>query len=56
MKVAVFGTLPFSDLIKEGFKSMGHEITNEDPDLIYSNDREQFDKKSIVKNILKVKK
>ena len=38
MKIAIFGILPFSDLIKEGFKKLDHEISNEDPDLIYAND------------------
>ena len=38
MKIAVFGTIPFSDLIKEGFKKLGHEISNKDPDLIFAND------------------
>ena len=38
MRVAVFGILPFSDLIKEGFKKLGHKISNENPDIIYSND------------------
>ena len=38
MKIAIFGILPFSDLIKDGFKDLGHEITNENPDLIFAND------------------
>jgi len=38
MKIAVFGILPFSDLIKEGFKKIGHEISNVNPDIIFSND------------------
>ena len=38
MKLSVFGHLPFSDLIKKGFEKLGHEITNESPDLIFSND------------------
>ena len=38
MKIAVFGILPFSDLIKQGFQQLGHKISNDDPDLIYSND------------------
>ena len=38
MKIAVFGILPFSQLIKEGFKELGHAITIENPDLIFSND------------------
>jgi len=38
MKIAVFGIIPFSDLIKEGFVKLGHEISNNNPDLIYAND------------------
>ena len=38
MKIAVFGILPFSDLIKEGFKKLGHEISNVNPDIVLSND------------------
>ena len=38
MKIAVFGILPFSQLIKEGFEKLGYEISNEDPNLIYAND------------------
>lgn len=38
MKIAVFGTIPFSDLIKEGFKKLGHEISNVNPDIVFSND------------------
>jgi len=38
MKIAVFGIIPFSDLIKEGLKEMGHEISNYNPDLIFAND------------------
>ena len=38
MKISVFGILPFSQLIKEGFEKLGHEISNEDPYLIYAND------------------
>ena len=38
MKIAVFGILPFSDLIKEGFKKLGHEISNVNPDIVFSND------------------
>jgi len=38
MKIAVFGILPFSDLIKQGFIKLNHTITNNEPDLIYSND------------------
>ena len=35
MKISVFGMLPFSNLIKEGFTKLGHEISDEDPELIY---------------------
>ena len=38
MKIAIFGILPFSELIKEGFQILGHKISNENPDLIYAND------------------
>ena len=38
MKIAVFGILPFSDLIKEGFKKLDHEISNVNPDIVFSND------------------
>ena len=38
MKIAVFGILPFSDLIKDGFKKLGHEISNVNPDIVFSND------------------
>ena len=38
MKISVFGMLPFSHLIKEGFEKLGHEISNENPELIYAND------------------
>jgi len=38
MKISVFGILPFSQLIKEGFGKLGYEISNEDPNLIYAND------------------
>ena len=64
MKIAVFGTLPFSDLIKEGFKKLGHQISNEDPDLIFSNDplgyqdaiflKTQYPKVQLILNILDI--
>ena len=38
MKISVFGMSPFSDLIKEGFTNLGHEISDENPELIYAND------------------
>ena len=38
MKISVFGMSPFSNLIKEGFTTLGHEISDENPELIYAND------------------
>ena len=38
MKISVFGMSPFSNLIKEGFTKLGHEISDENPELIYAND------------------
>ena len=38
MKISVFGMLPFSQLIKEGFETLGHEISSESPELIFAND------------------
>ena len=38
MKILVFGMSPFSNLIKEGFTKLGHEISDENPELIYAND------------------
>ena len=43
MKISVFGILPFSQLIKEGFEKLGHEISSESPDLIFSNDPTGYD-------------
>ncbi len=64
MKVAVFGIIPFSDLIKEGFKNLGHEISNVNPDLIFSNDptgyqdaaflKAQYPKVHLILNILDI--
>ena len=64
MKIAVFGILPFSDLIKEGFINLGHEISNKDPDLIFSNDpvgyqdaiflKEVYPKAHLILNVLDV--
>ena len=50
MKIAVFGTIPFSDLIKEGFKKLGHEITNNNPDLIFANDPMGYQDATFVKS------
>ena len=49
MKISVFGMLPFSQLIKEGFKKLGHEISNEDPNLIYANDPRGYKEAMLVK-------
>ena len=38
MKISVFGMSPFSNLIKEGFTKLGHEISDKNPELIYAND------------------
>jgi len=64
MKIAVFGILPFSDLIKEGFKSLGHEISNKNPDLIFSNDpagyqdavflKDMYPKTHLILNVLDI--
>ena len=64
MKIAVFGTIPFSDLIKEGFKKLDHEITNNNPDLIFANDplgyqdatfvKSQYPKVHLILNVLDV--
>ena len=43
MKIAIFGILPFSGLIKEGFQILGHTISTESPDLIYANDPRGYD-------------
>ena len=64
MRVAVFGILPFSDLIKEGFKKLGHKISNENPDIIYSNDpvgyqdaiflKDRYPKAYLILNVLDI--
>jgi len=64
MKIAIFGILPFSDLIKQGFKKLGHEVSNEDPDLIYSNDpvgyqdaiflKDKYPKTNLILNVLDI--
>ena len=55
MKISVFGMLPFSHLIKEGLEKLGHEISNENPELVYANDprgyREAIQVKKKYKNI-----
>lgn len=64
MKVAVFGILPFSDLIKQGFEKLGHEISNENPEIVFSNDptgyqdavflKDQYPNTYLVLNILDI--
>ena len=49
MKIAIFGILPFSGLIKEGFQILGHTVSNENPDLIYCNDPLEFHRALILK-------
>ena len=49
MKISVLGLLPFSQLIEEGFKKLGHTITSDNPDLIFSNDPRGYDKSLILK-------
>ncbi len=49
MKISVFGMLPFSHLIKEGFEKLGHEISNENPELIYANDPRGYKEAILVK-------
>ena len=49
MKISVFGLLPFSQLIEEGFKKLGHTISSENPDLIFSNDPRGYDKSLLLK-------
>ena len=49
MKIAVFGMLPFSQLIREGFEKLEHKISTEDPDLIFSNDPTGYHQSLILK-------
>ena len=49
MKISVFGLLPFSQLIEEGFKKLGHTISSENPNLIFSNDPRGYEKSLILK-------
>ena len=49
MKISVFGMLPFSHLIKEGFEKLGHEISNENPELIYANDPRGYKEAMLMK-------
>ena len=64
MKIAVFGIIPFTDLIKEGFVNLGHEISNKNPDLIFANDpmgyqdaaflKMQYPKAQLILNVLDI--
>ena len=49
MKISVFGMLPFSHLIKEGLEKLGHEISTENPELIYANDPRGYKEAMLVK-------
>jgi glycosyltransferase involved in cell wall biosynthesis len=49
MKISIFGMLPFSKLIREGFEKLGHEISNEKPDLIYANDPRGYNEAMLIK-------
>ena len=49
MKISVFGMLPFSHLIKEGLEKLGHEISSENPELIYANDPRGYKEAVLVK-------
>ena len=55
MKISIFGMLPFSKLIKEGFEKLGHEISNEKPDLIYANDPRGYNEAVLIKRKLAFK-
>jgi len=50
MKISVFGMSPFSNLIKEGFTKLGHEISDENPELIYANDPRGYKEAIQIKN------
>jgi glycosyltransferase involved in cell wall biosynthesis len=50
MKISVFGMSPFSNLIKEGFTKLGHEISDENPELIYANDPRGYKEAMQIKN------
>ena len=64
MKIAVFGIIPFTDLIKEGLTKLGHEISNKNPDLIFANDplgyqdatflKMQYPKTQLILNVLDI--
>ena len=64
MKIAIFGIIPFTDLIKEGFIKLGHEISNNNPDLIFANDpmgyqdatflKMQYPKAQLILNVLDI--
>ena len=49
MKISVFGMNPFSQLLEEGFKKLGHTISSENPDLIFSNDPRGYNKSLVLK-------
>ena len=49
MKISVFGLKPFSKLLEEGFKKLGHTISSVNPDLIFSNDPRGYEESLILK-------
>ena len=49
MRISVFGLKPFSKLLEEGFKKLGHTISSENPDLIFSNDPRGYEESLILK-------
>ena len=51
MRISVFGLKPFSKLLEEGFKKLGHTISSENPDLIFSNDPRGYDKSLFLKKM-----
>ena len=64
MRISVFGIIPFSDLIKEGFVKLGHEVSNKNSDLIFANDpmgyqdatflKMQYPKAKLILNVLDI--
>ena len=49
MKISVLGLKPFSKLIEEGFKKLGHKISSENLDLIFSNDPRGYKESLLLK-------
>ena len=49
MKISVLGLKPFSQLIEEGFKKLGHDTDSENLDLIFSNDPRGYKESLLLK-------